>query len=54
MIPGVGQKRKKALLKHLGDLPSIERAEAKELQNVPGIDHKIAKNIFTHFHRKHS
>lgn len=53
MIPGIGEKRKKALLKYLGDLQSIARAEIKELQNVPGISHKIAKNIFDYFNRKH-
>jgi len=51
-ISGVGPKRKKALLKYLGDLQSIARAEIGELQGVPGINQRIAKNIFDFFHKK--
>jgi excinuclease ABC subunit C len=51
-IPGVGPKRKKALLKYLGDLQSIARAEIEDLNGVPGINQVVAKNIFAYFHRK--
>ena len=51
-IPGVGPKRKKALLKYLGDLQSIARAEIEDLNGVPGINQVVAKNIFDYFHRK--
>jgi len=51
-IPGVGPKRKRALLKRLGDLQSIAKAEVVELEEVPGINQMIAKNIFDYFHRK--
>ncbi len=51
-IPGVGPKRKKALLKYLGDLQSIARAEIEDLNGVPGINQAVAKNIFAYFHRK--
>ena len=51
-IPGVGPKRKKALLKYLGDLQSIARAEIEDLNGVPAINQVVAKNIFAYFHRK--
>ncbi len=51
-ISGVGPKRKKVLLKYFGDLQSIARAEIGELQGVPGINQRIAKNIFDYFHIK--
>ncbi len=51
-IPGVGPKRKKALLKYLGDLRSIAKAELAELKGVPGINQRIAKNIFDYFYIK--
>ncbi len=51
-IPGVGPKRKKALLKYLGDLQSIAKAEIRELEEVPKINRVVAKNIFDYFHRK--
>ena len=51
-IPGVGPKRKKALLKYLGDLQSITKAEIEDLNGVPAINQVVAKNIFDYFHRK--
>jgi len=51
-IPGVGPKRKKALLKYFGDIESLSRAEIEELKGVPGISQRIAKNIFDYFHIK--
>jgi excinuclease ABC subunit C len=52
MIPGVGPKRKRALLKYLGDLQSIARAEIGDLNGVPGMNQVAAKNIFDYFRRK--
>ena len=51
-ISGVGPKRKKALLRYLGDIESLSKAEIEELQGVPGINQLVAKNIFDYFHRK--
>ncbi|GAG38875.1 unnamed protein product, partial [marine sediment metagenome] len=51
-IPGVGPKRKKALLKYLGDLQSIAKAQIEDLNGVPAINQVVAKNIFDYFHRK--
>jgi excinuclease ABC subunit C len=47
-IPGVGATRKKALLRHFGDIDSIRRAGPEELQKVPGITKKLAEEILHH------
>ena len=47
-IPGVGAAKKKALLRHFGDIDSIRRAGPEELQKVPGITDKLAEEILRH------
>ncbi len=49
-IEGVGEKRKEALLKHYKSIKKIADASIEELENVDGIDHKTAENIFNAFH----
>ncbi len=44
-IPGVGPKRKKALLKTLGSLKKVRAASMAELAAVPGISTKLAGEI---------
>ncbi|QPJ62013.1 MAG: excinuclease ABC subunit UvrC [Candidatus Nitronauta litoralis] len=48
-IPGVGKKRRLALLKHFGSLEAIKQATEEEIAKAPGIPgplaSKIAKNI---------
>ncbi len=53
-IPGVGPKRKRALLKYLGDMRTIASAEIEALLRVPGINKRIAINIIDYFTRKPS
>jgi excinuclease ABC subunit C len=48
-IRGVGPKRKRELLKYLGDIQSIARASVEEIQRVPGIDQRTAETIFDYF-----
>lgn len=48
-IRGVGPKRKRELLKHLGDIQSIAKAGVEEIQRVPGIDQRTAETIFDYF-----
>jgi len=47
-IPGVGAAKKKALLRHFGDIDSIRRAGSEELQKAPGITDKLAGEILRH------
>jgi excinuclease ABC subunit C len=46
-IPGIGQKRKKALLKHFGSIKKIRAATLEELSAVPGMNRKAAENVLT-------
>lgn len=45
-IPGVGPKRKKALLRHFGTVKRIREASVEELQEVEGINEKVATEIW--------
>lgn len=44
-IPGVGPKRRKALLSHFDNLDNIRRASVDQLAEVPGITHEVALSI---------
>ena len=44
-IPGVGPKRKQALLRRFGSLKGIQEAPAEELLAVPGITRAVAEQI---------
>jgi len=47
-IPGVGAAKKKALLRHFGDIDSLRRAGQDALREVPGITDKLAEEILRH------
>ena len=49
-IPGIGAKRKRALLHHFGSARSVERAGLADLEAVEGISRQVAKSIYDHFH----
>ncbi len=49
-VPGIGAKRKKALLMHFGSARAISRAGLADLEAVPGISHTVAQKIRDHFH----
>lgn len=44
-IPGVGEKRKRALLTHFGSLEGIRQASVKEIGELAGIGEKLAVQI---------
>ena len=44
-IPGVGNHRKKALLRHFGSLKNLKTAAAETIATVPGISVKLAEEI---------
>lgn len=48
-IPGVGEKRKKALLAHFKDIESIKKASFEEILDVEGINKLAAENIYNFF-----
>jgi excinuclease ABC subunit C len=49
-VPGIGAKRKKALLLHFGSARAVQRAGLADLEAVQGIDKTVAKKIYDHFH----
>lgn len=51
-IEGIGDKRKKALMKHFGSLDKIREAGVEELQEVPGMNGNSARSVYDFFHRK--
>jgi excinuclease ABC subunit C len=49
-IPGIGPRRKKALLQHFGSVQGISSAGIQDLLRVEGINKKVAEDIFAYFH----
>lgn len=47
-IPGIGAKRRQALLKHFGGLQGIQQAGVKDLSKVAGINADLAQKIYQH------
>ncbi|MSO93150.1 MAG: excinuclease ABC subunit UvrC [Rhodospirillales bacterium] len=49
-IPGIGGKRKRALLHHFGAASAVAAAGLADLQQVPGISRAMAAKIYDWFH----
>jgi excinuclease ABC subunit C len=49
-IPGVGARRRRALLTHFGGLQGVRKAGVEELMGIPGINRQLAKRIFKALH----
>jgi excinuclease ABC subunit C len=49
-IPGIGGKRRQALLKNFGGLREVARAGVEDLARVPGISSQLAQKIYDAFH----
>lgn len=52
-VPGIGAKRKKALLVHFGSAQEVARAGVQDLAQVEGISHAVAERIYNYFHEQH-
>jgi excinuclease ABC subunit C len=50
-LPGVGPARKRALLAHFGSPEGVVSASSEELQAVPGVPAKLARDIHAFLHR---
>lgn len=50
-IPGVGKKRKQALIQHFGSLDKIKKASLEEIKRTPGLPESIAINVYDFFHK---
>ena len=49
-IPGIGARRKHALLHHFGSARAVARAGLAEIERVGGINTTVAKKVYDHFH----
>ncbi|MDP6652925.1 MAG: helix-hairpin-helix domain-containing protein, partial [Gammaproteobacteria bacterium] len=49
-IPGLGPKRRRALLQHFGGQQEINKASEAEIAKVTGISKKLAENIYAYLH----
>ncbi len=49
-IPGVGGKRKRALLNHFGSAKAVSGAKTQDLAAVNGVSNALAHRIYDHFH----
>jgi len=50
-LPGVGPARKRALLAHFGSPDAVMAASAEELEAVPGLPGKLARDLHREMHR---
>ncbi len=49
-VPGIGPRRKRALLNHFGSARAVASAGLADLQQVEGISGTVANTIYDHFH----
>ena len=49
-IPGVGARRRRALLTHFGGIQGVRKAGVEELSGIPGINQQLASRIFKALH----
>ena len=50
-IPGIGAKRKRALLNHLGSAKAVEEADVEDLMRAEGISRGTAQKIWEYFRK---
>jgi excinuclease ABC subunit C len=47
-LPGIGPTRKQALLRHFGSPEAVLGASREELEAVPGVPSKVARQLHAH------
>lgn len=52
-IPGVGEKRRRALMRYYRSLDEIRQAEIEELAGLPGMNRRAAESVYAFFHEEH-
>ena len=51
-VPGIGPRRKRALLLHFGTAKAASRASLDDLMRTPGVNEATAKAVYDFFHEK--
>ena len=51
-IPGIGDTRRRALMRHLKSLDAVKEAGVEELAEVPGMNRRAAESVYQFFHSK--
>ena len=49
-VAGVGEKRKKAILKHFSTVEALKNASVEEIAAVPGMTRPAAENVYAMLH----
>jgi excinuclease ABC subunit C len=50
-LPGVGEKRKRAILRHFGSPERFLQATREEVESVPGLPGKVARDVYEYVHK---
>jgi excinuclease ABC subunit C len=50
-LPGIGPARKRALLRHFGSPDAVLAAGREELERVPGLPQKVARDLYAHLNK---
>ena len=51
-IPGVGESRRKALMRHFGSIEKIAEAEVEDILEIDGMTIPAAESVYLFFHRE--
>lgn len=50
-IEGIGEKRRRALMKNFASIEEIQKADVERLMSVPSMDRKSAESVYAFFHK---
>ena len=50
-LPGIGPTRKRLLLQHFGSPENVLAATREELEAVPGLPQKVARDLYAHLNK---
>jgi len=50
-LPGIGEKRKQAIVRHFGSPERFLQASREELEAVPGLPGKVAREVYAYVHK---